>query len=138
MSDAQPDPIQRVTGPDAPITTYSSDEILTLAPTATIREAAKLMDDASVGCIVIGSVDDVDGVVTERDIVRVLARGLDPDASTVADIESRSLMWAKPDSTVGDVAEEMMEGYIRHVLVGDDGRLAGIVSMRDVITAYLS
>jgi CBS domain-containing protein len=137
MSDPT-NPIDRVTGATAPITTYSSDEILTLAPSATIREAAKLMDDASVGCIVIGSPDDVDGVVTERDIVRVIARGLDPDRSTVAEIESRRLQWATTDSTVGDVAEEMMESYVRHVLVGEDGKLQGIVSMRDVITAYLS
>jgi CBS domain-containing protein len=137
MSDST-DPISRVTGPDAPITTYSSDEILTLDPTATIRQAATLMDEASVGCVVIGSADAVDGVVTERDIVRVIARGLDPDACTVAEIESRRLQWATADATVGDVAEEMMESYVRHVLVGEDGKLQGIVSMRDVITAYLS
>jgi len=138
MTDANSDPIARVTGPGAPITTYSSDEIVTLPPTATIREAARLMDTASVGCVVIGAVDAVDGVVTERDIVRVLATGLDPDTATVADIESRTLQWAGTDATVGDVAEEMMEGYVRHVLVGDGGRLQGIVSMRDVVTAYLS
>ena len=137
MSDPT-NPLDRVTGATAPITTYASDEILTLAPTATIRQAASLMDDASVGCVVIGSVDAVEGVVTERDIVRVIARGLDPDRSTVAEIESRTLMWATADSTVGDVAEEMMESYVRHVLVGEDGKLQGIVSMRDVITAYLS
>ena len=96
------------------------------------------MDSASVGCVVVGSVDAVDGVITERDIVRVLASGLDPDQATVADIESRVLMWAGTGSTVGDVAEEMMESYVRHVLVGEDGTLVGIVSMRDVITAYLS
>ena len=138
MTDANSDPIARVTGPGAPITTYSSDEIVTLPPTATIREAARLMDTASVGCVVIGAVDSVDGVVTERDIVRVLATGLDPDRATVADIESRTLQWAGTDATVGDVAEEMMEGYVRHVLVGEAGRLQGIVSMRDVVTAYLS
>jgi CBS domain-containing protein len=88
--------------------------------------------------VVIGAVDAVDGVVTERDIVRVLATGLDPDRATVADIESRTLQWAGTDATVGDVAEEMMEGYVRHVLVGEAGRLQGIVSMRDVVTAYLS
>jgi CBS domain-containing protein len=138
MSEPQPEPIARVTGPDAPITTYSNDEIVTLPPTATIREAAAVMDTASVGCVVVGSADAVEGVVSERDVVRVLASGLDPDQATVADIESRVLMWCGTDATVGEVAEEMMESYVRHVLVGDDGRLVGIVSMRDVITAFLS
>jgi CBS domain-containing protein len=137
MTDGQ-DPIARVTGPDAPITTYTSEEIVTLPPMATIRQAAAMMDGAGVGCVVIGSADAVDGVVTERDVVRVLAAGLDPDQATVADIESRVLQWAGPDATVGDVAEEMMESYVRHVLIGENGHLRGVVSMRDLITAYLS
>jgi CBS domain-containing protein len=127
-----------LTGANAPISTYTTDEIVVLEPTASVRRAAELIDAASVGCIVIGSHEAVEGVITERDIVRVVALGLDPDATTVADIETRALKWCPPDATVGDVAEEMMEEYVRHVLVGDAGALVGIVSMRDVITAYLS
>lgn len=127
-----------VTGADAPILTYATDEIVVLDPSASVREAARLIDTASVGCIVIGSVEAVEGVVTERDVVRLVAAGGDPDTVTVGELESRTLKWTTPDATVGEVAEEMMEEYVRHVLVGDDGRLLGIVSMRDLLTAFLS
>jgi CBS domain-containing protein len=127
-----------VTGAGAPVLTYAIEELVVLAPSATVREAARLIDSASVGCIVIGSADAVDGVVTERDVVRLVAAGGDPDVVTVGELESKTLKWATPDATVGEVAEEMMEEYVRHVLVGDDGRLLGIVSMRDLLGAYLS
>jgi CBS domain-containing protein len=123
-------------GGGAPITTYMSDSVVTVAPTASLREVAGIIADASVGCVVVGSADAVEGVVSERDIVRAVAEGLDLDAVTVAEIESKSLVWIPADSSVGAVAEEMMEDYVRHVLVGDQGRVVGIVSMRDVISAY--
>ena len=125
-------------GPSAPISTYTTDEIVTLDPAATVRAAAALIDAASIGCIVIGSAEAVEGVVSERDIVRFVASGGDPDTVTVGELETKHLMWTAPDSTVGVVAEEMMANYVRHVLVGDGKHVAGIVSMRDVITAYLS
>ena len=125
-------------GPGAPISTYTTDEIVTLDPSASVRAAAELIDTASVGCIVIGSAAAVEGVVSERDIVRFVASGRDPDGVTVGELETKHLMWTAPDSTVGSVAEEMMENYVRHVLVGDGTNVVGIVSMRDVITAYLS
>ncbi|HEY3486381.1 MAG TPA: CBS domain-containing protein [Ilumatobacteraceae bacterium] len=125
-------------GPGAPISTYTTDEIVTLDPSATVRAAAELIDAASVGCIVIGSAAAVEGVVSERDIVRFVASGGDPDSATVGELETKHLMWTTPDSTVGAVAEEMMQNYVRHVLVGDGTNVVGIVSMRDVITAYVS
>ncbi len=136
MSDHQPDPTFR--GPDAPITTYMADDIITVGPDESLRRAAEVISEASIGCIVVGSAAAVEGVLSERDVVRAIAEGRDPDTTTVADVESTRLVWATTDATIGSVAEEMMEDYVRHVLVGDDGTVAGIVSMRDVITAYLS
>ena len=125
-------------GPRAPISTYTTDEIVTLDASATVRAAAELIDAASIGCIVIGTAEAVEGVVSERDIVRLVASGRDPDTVTVGELETKHLMWTTPESSVGDVAEEMMENYVRHVLVGDGTNVVGIVSMRDVITAYLA
>lgn len=130
------DPTAQFRGASAPVTTYMSDAIVALAPTASLREAAQVIAEASVGCIVVGSHGAVEGVVTERDLVIAIANGKDVDATTVGDIESKRLVWATAETTVGDVAEEMMEDYVRHVLVGDGGTVEGIVSMRDVIAAY--
>lgn len=136
MSDHQPDPPYR--GPDALISTYMADDVVTVDPDTTLRRAAEVIAEASIGCIVVGSTDAVEGVVSERDVVRAIAEGRDPNATKVADIESTRLVWATTDATISTVASEMMNDYVRHVLVGDDGTVAGIVSMRDVITAYVT
>ena len=116
---------------------YVSDGVITTPSTTTLRDAAARLDEAGVSCIVIGTTTHVEGVVSERDIVRAVAAGTDLDATTVAGTTARTLKWATPQSTVADVAEEMMENYVRHVLVGDDGVLVGVVSMRDLLGAFL-
>jgi CBS domain-containing protein len=123
-------------GGDAPITTYMSDGVVKMPPTTTLRAAAQMIADASVGCILVGEASSLEGVVSERDIVRAVAAGLDLDTTTLAAVESTRLVWASPDSTVADVAREMMQDYVRHVLVGNEGRAEGVVSMRDVIAAF--
>lgn len=135
---SQQEPAVTFTGPDAPVTTYMADDIVMLEPSTSVRRAAEVIVEASVGCIVVGTPGNVEGVVSERDIARVVALGLDADTTTVADIESTRLVWAPVDADVGTVANEMMQDYVRHVLVGDGLQVAGIVSMRDVISAYLT
>lgn len=127
------------TGPgSALLESFMNDEIVTAAPTTTLREAARLLDDAGVGVLVVGTPAAVEGVVSERDILRAVARDVDVDATVVTEVESRELKWATPTNTVDDVIEEMMEGYIRHVLVADErGTLVAIASMRDLLTAFL-
>ena len=124
-------------GPDAPVITYvTTDAIVTVAPTATVRDAAIAIVDQSVGMIVIGTREDVAAVVSERDIVRAVARGVDLDTVPVVDIGSSNLVWIDAEDTIGDAAEEMMEGYVRHTLVRDEGGLVGVLSMRDLLSAY--
>jgi CBS domain-containing protein len=123
-------------GPDAPVRTYVSTEILTIEPSASVREAARLIAGASVGCLVVGTTEQVEAIVSERDVVRAVAEGADLDQLTVGELGSHRLVWATIDDTVGDVAEEMMEDYVRHVLVRDDSGLVGVLSMRDVLAAY--
>ena len=103
-----------------------------------LRQAAVALEDAGVGCLVVGAADAVEGVVSERDILRAVAEGLDLDATSVSGVESRELKWATPDSTIGEVAQEMMENYVRHVPVGADRRLVGMLSIRDALAALLA
>lgn len=131
------DEVVSFSGSDAPITSFMSDEVVLTEATASLRDVAVALESAGVGIAVVGTRDEVEGVVSERDVLRAVARGIDLDTTTVAEVESTHLMWATPDSKVGEVVEEMMQGYIRHVLVGDELGLVGVVSMRDVLTAYL-
>jgi CBS domain-containing protein len=120
------------------LTFVSTEEIVTVAPTEPVRAAAAAVVEQSVGMLVVGTTDDVVGVVSERDIVRAVAEGLDLDRVTVAEIASRQLVWLDADDNIGDAAEEMMEDYVRHVLVRDEGGLVGVLSMRDVLSAFTS
>ncbi|TVR26276.1 MAG: CBS domain-containing protein [Ilumatobacter sp.] len=132
------DPAVAFHGADAPVTMFMADSVVMVEPSTSVRRAAEVIVEASIGCIVVGAPGDIEGVVSERDIARVVAEGLDLDTTTVADIESTRLIWASADASIGDVAEEMMQDYVRHVLVGDPGDVAGVVSMRDVIAAYVT
>jgi signal-transduction protein with cAMP-binding, CBS, and nucleotidyltransferase domain len=124
-------------GPDAPVITYVTTEaIVTVAPSATVRDAAIAIVDQSVGMLVIGTREDVAAVVSERDIVRAVAEGVDVDTVPVADIGSTNLVWIDREDSIGDAAEEMMKDYVRHALVRDESGLVGVLSMRDVLSAY--
>lgn len=123
-------------GGDAPVSTYMADAVVALPGTATLREAAATIAEASVGCVVVGAPDAVEGIISERDLVLAIARGADLDLSTVGEIASTRLVWIGPDDSIGAVAAEMMQDYVRHVLVGSDSTVVGVVSMRDVIAAY--
>jgi len=124
-------------GPEASVLTYVTTEgIVTIAPTATVRAAATAIVDQSVGMLVIGTTDKVLAVLSERDIVRAVAQGHDLDRTSVLEIGSRELVWIDADDSIGEAAEEMMKDYVRHALVRDETGLVGVVSMRDVLAAY--
>lgn len=126
-------------GSDQAVELFMRDGVAMLDPAASLRDAAERLQAAEVGLLAVGTVDAVMGVISERDIVRCVALGMDLDATTVATVETEDLKWAAMGSSVDDVAEEMMENYLRHMLVADDaGMLVGVVSMRDLLTAYLT
>ena len=120
------------------IAEFISDDVLTLAPETTLREAAVALRTADVSLAVVSDGQRVNGVISERDIVAGIALGADLDEEPVGTMDAATLKCATPESTVDDVAEEMLTAYVRHILVRrEDGTLAGVVSMRDLLTAYL-
>ena len=122
----------------APISTVIGDEPVVIASTTTLRDAARHLSEAGVGLVVVGSTEEVEGVVSERDIVGAVAMGADLDTTTVADVETKDhLDWATVDSTIAEVADEMMRDYVRHILVTNGRELIGVVSMRDVLAFYV-
>lgn len=103
----------------------------TLPSTATIQDAAQAMRDCDIGNVVVIREEKVCGIVTDRDIVvRAVAEGR-KDMQLGA-ICSSELITASPDENVGSVVEKMKENALRRVLVVDDGKLQGIVSLGDL------
>jgi CBS domain-containing protein len=108
--------------------------------TATIREAVAAMAESNSGALVVLDNDSVAGIVSERDVVlRAVGQGLDPETTLVSKIMS-SPVESVPASTPTARAVDMMTRHrFRHLAVmGDDGKLAGLVSSRDAFQEHLS
>lgn len=120
------------------IDNLTGDEIITVDDDATLLDVAMTLASADIGAVVVGSPASATGVVSERDIVRAVADGKDLATTSAASVASDSLVWADVSTTVAHVAEQMMEKWVRHVLVEQGGRLVGIVSARDLLGVYAS
>jgi CBS domain-containing protein len=119
-----------------PVAAFVAERVCRIDPDATLLDVADAMSAAEVGALLIGHGDEVRAIVSERDLVHALATRQDPSTTTAGDIGHTTLVWCDVHATVGDVAMKMMDEYVRHILVEDDGTLAGIVSARDLLGAY--
>lgn len=115
-------------------------EVETIAPTATVAEAAKIMSDRRIGALVItGAGDRITGIVSERDIVRALARhGAGALRLPLNDVMTRKVVTCGPKDSVSNLMEQMTAGKFRHLPVVDADKLAGIISIGDVVKIRLA
>lgn len=118
-----------------PLTTRS---VLTVEAADTVRDAAVWMMERGVGSAVVMTDDKPVGLITDREALRVIARGEDPDVLTAGQCALKSLKTVGPDLDVVEAARVMREKGFRHlVVVDDDGALAGVFSMRDLVVGLL-
>lgn len=120
-----------------PISALVGDPVLRVAPDATLREIAQALTRDDVGILAVGD-DPITGVVSERDVIHAIATGCDLDQVRAADLAEVKLVWCDASAKVADVATEMLDHWIRHVLVESKGRLLGVVSARDLLGVYSS
>ncbi len=114
-----------------------SETSLTVGPGHTLREAARLMHERNVGsAIVLDAEQPGPGLLTERDVLAAIGRGLDPDSELVGDHLTSTLVFAAPDWSLERAACEMVRGGFRHLIVIDGSELAGVLSMRDVVRVW--
>jgi CBS domain-containing protein len=136
-SGGHPGPMTRAANAGSMLVSFLiGDSVARVSPSATLHEVADALVAAGVGALVVGEGDGADAIVSERDLVGALAERRDPATTTAGDIAHTTLVWCDAEATVAEVAAEMMDRYVRHVLVEEDGRLVGIVSARDVLGAY--
>ncbi|HEY4279019.1 MAG TPA: CBS domain-containing protein [Conexibacter sp.] len=110
---------------------------LTVGPGHTLRDAAELMHARKVGsAIVLDPEQPGAGLLTERDLLAAIGRGLDPDREMVADHLTSNLVFAAPDWSLEQAACEMVRGGFRHLIVVDEAELVGVLSMRDVVRCW--
>ena len=116
----------------------SSKDVITISPDATVRDLIRLLAEHNVGALIVSGDDGaVDGIVSERDVVRHL---LDSDEildGAVSAIMTVDVATAEPTTSLDEMRALMTERRIRHVPVLSDGRLTGIVSIGDVVKAAM-
>jgi len=108
---------------------------ITDSPTDTLRLAAERMWRQQTGSLVVMDGDRMVGIITERDILKAVAQGVDLETKTVDDVMTRDVITAAPDTDIHRVMDLMTENRIRHLLVVDGGGLCGMVSIGDVVNA---
>jgi len=110
-----------------------------IEPTASIACAAKILSDHDIGALMVTDVEGaIVGIISERDIVRVLsARGRAALDTLVAEVMTRRVMTCTRHDRVDDIMQRMTEGKLRHLPVVEDGRIIGVVSIRDVVKRQL-
>jgi CBS domain-containing protein len=102
-------------------------------PNATVADAAKVMAQEDVGPVPIVEDGRLVGIVTDRDIVvRVVAEGRDPNATTVREIASTELVTVSPDDALDDALNRLAERQVRRLPVVEGDRLVGIVAQADI------
>jgi CBS domain-containing protein len=114
--------------------------IVSVAPTASVLEAARLMNDRSVGGLLV--VDDAGallGIFTERDILRrVVAANLSPETTKVADVFTRDIVTTTPDTNIDECGAIMSGRRVRHLPVVDAQGLHGVVTIGDLLAHRVS
>jgi len=118
-----------------PLRELLNEAVVSVPPTATVREAAKAMAAANVGCVVILEEGKLVGLFTERDLLkRVMLKDLRTDQVKVAQVMTRKIITAKAGMLATDGRRLLREHHIRHLPVVDrKGDLLGILSIRDLI-----
>jgi CBS domain-containing protein len=109
--------------------------VVTIRPEATVGELVLGLRDAGIGAMVVSSDGrSVDGIVSERDVVRALAQhGARVVDRPVSDLMTRNVVTCSPRDSVKQLMAEMTRRRVRHLPVVADGALAGIVSIGDVV-----
>lgn len=109
--------------------------VLSLGPHASVREAAGVMTRANCGSVLIMEPPDrLLGIVTERDLMtRVLARGLDPERTTVREVMTPNPICVPPETPVSDAVVIMIERGFRHLPILSGKKFLGVFSVRDAL-----
>ena len=111
----------------------------TIDPLESVHEAVRLMHEHGVGALLVTLEDHLVGIVSERDYVRKVVLDLRASKETkVAEIMTRDLITVAPEDTSARCVALMKKHHIRHLPVVEDGKIRGILSLRDLFIQYVT
>ena len=107
-------------------------KLITLLPESTIREAARLMKEQDVGCVLITNGQHLKGTITDRDIACWLAEGKDPSNIDVGSVIQRNVITVAPETDIYEVSKLMASRKIHRLPIVEDNKLCGLVTTSDL------
>ena len=111
--------------------------VATTRPDASVVEAAAGMVEANVGSTVVMQGTFLAGILTERDVLKAAASGVDLSTSKVSEWMTPDPQSASPDTSIEEAAQIMLMNGFRHLPVVDDRTLCGVISLRDLFAARI-
>jgi CBS domain-containing protein len=115
------------------ISAIMTTNLATVGPEYNVADVASVMDARGIGSVIVLEDDRVLGILTERDILRVIGGGEDPKNVAAHEALTDDLITIRPDASVDEAAREMVNAKVRHLPVISDEGLIGMVSMRDLV-----
>jgi CBS domain-containing protein len=107
-------------------------DVKTVGREDTFAEVAKILREKGISSVVVTEGDQITGIITERDLVNLVADGVDPVSVAVGDRMTRDLATVDPRTDIAEAAQVMAQRRIRHLPIVDKGKLTGIISIRDL------
>ena len=108
--------------------------ILSLEPEAKLSAAVKILSERRIGAVLVMSGGRIEGILSERDIVRVLGeRGAAVLDEPVSAVMTRKVVSCREKDTVSSIMERMTSGKFRHLPVVEDDKVVGLISIGDVV-----
>jgi CBS domain-containing protein len=109
-------------------------QVESVQPGATLSAAVKILGERRIGAVLVMNLGRIEGILSERDIERVLAeRGAAALDEPVSNVMTRKVVSCRQSDTVGAIMEMMTLGKFRHLPVVEDGKVAGLISIGDVV-----
>ena len=108
-------------------------KVVVAKPDITIRKASEVMGKYHIGSLVVCDDDKIKGIVTERDVLLSVANGRDPEATTIGEVMTKSVVTIDPDKTLSEAVDLMVKHKIKKVPVVEDDKLIGIITASDIV-----
>ena len=106
--------------------------IVTAKPEITLKEAAKVMSEMHIGCLIIYANEKILGIITSSDILKAVAGDREPNATYAADVMTKDVKTISPDKDLASAAETMAKYKIKKLPVVSDGKLVGLITTSDI------
>ena len=117
------------------ISNFMTSPVISIDVQATVLEGAKLLIEKNISCLLVKENEDYVGIITKTDIIKnVVSKGLDPKTTKINSAMSKPLITMAHYFTRSDANELMLNKNIKHLIVTEHGKIAGILTAKDMVS----